>query len=112
MDDFLLMISAVCCRWFKRPDVSLAKAYGADFSGSENFVARKRELLGDRQEMKEIPRVQRYPGRSPLDRLFANITKRDRPRRNDQVVQAHVTYGYTLKEIATVSVPTMLQSAR
>lgn len=76
------------------------KLTGQVFLGSENFIARMRELLGDRQEIKEIPRAQRYPGRPPLDRLFANITKRDRQRRNDQMVQAHITCGYTLKEIA------------
>jgi len=76
------------------------KLTGQVFLGSENFVARMRELLGDKQEIKEIPRVQRYPGRPPLDRLLANIIKRDRQQRNDQIVQAHITYGYTLKEIA------------
>jgi hypothetical protein len=40
------------------------------FLGSENFVARMREFLGDKQEIKEIPHVQRYPGRPALDRLF------------------------------------------
>ncbi|MGA7876611.1 MAG: transposase, partial [Desulfoferrobacter sp.] len=54
------------------------KLTGQVFLGSENFVARMRELLGDRQEIKEIPRAQRYPGRPPLDRFFANITKGDR----------------------------------
>jgi len=76
------------------------KLTGQVFLGSENFVARMRELLGDRQEIKEIPRAQRYPGRPALDRLLANIMKRDRQQRNDQIVQAHITYGYTLKEIA------------
>jgi len=76
------------------------KLTGQVFLGSENFVARMRELLGDKQEIKEIPRVQRYPGRPPLDRLLAIIIKRDRQQRNDQIVQAHITYGYTLKEIA------------
>jgi len=61
------------------------------FPGSENFVARMRELLGDRQEIKEIPRARRYPGR-PLDRFFAD-TKGDRQHRRNQVVQAHITYG-------------------
>ena len=59
-----------------------------------------RELLGDRQEIKEIPRAQRYPGRPLLDRLFADIAKGDRQQRNNQIVQAHITHGYTLKEIA------------
>jgi hypothetical protein len=70
------------------------------FLGSENFVARMREFLGDKQEIKEIPHVQRYPGRPALDRLFADIGAANRPQRNKLVVEAHITHGYTLKEIA------------
>jgi putative transposase len=76
------------------------KLAGQVFLGSENFVSRMRELLGDKQEIKEIPRAQRYPGRPPLDRLFANIDAENRQQRNKQVVEAHITHGYTLKEIA------------
>jgi putative transposase len=70
------------------------------FLGSENFVTNMRELLGEKQDVKEIPRVQRYPGRPPLDRLFADIQTRNRRQRNKRVGEAHITYGYTLKDIA------------
>ncbi len=76
------------------------KLVGQVFLGSENFVARLGELLGDKQEMKEIPRAQRYPGRPPLDRLFADIGAANRQQRNKLLAEAHVTYGYTLKDIA------------
>ncbi|MGA7827573.1 MAG: hypothetical protein WCA04_07940, partial [Geobacteraceae bacterium] len=76
------------------------KLTGQVFLGSESFVARMREFLGDRQEIKEIPRAQRYPGRPPLDLLFADLAQGDRQQRNNQVVQAHITHGYILKEIA------------
>ena len=62
-------------------------------------MSRMRELLGDKQEVKEIPRSQRYPGRPPLDRLFVGNEK-NRQQRNKWVVEAHITHGYTLKDIA------------
>jgi hypothetical protein len=76
------------------------KLAGQVFLGSENFVSRMREFLGDKQEIKEIPRAQRYPGRPPLDLLFADILTKNRQHRNKRVVEAHITHGYTLKEIA------------
>ena len=76
------------------------KLIGQVFLGSDNFVSRMRELLGDKQEIKEIPRSQRYPGRPPLNQLFVNIGADAKQQRNKQVVEAHITYGYTLKEIA------------
>jgi REP element-mobilizing transposase RayT len=76
------------------------KLVGQIFLGSENFVAHMQELLGGRQEIKEIPRVQRYPGRPPLGRLIADIPTKNKQQRNQLVGEAHITYGYTLKEIA------------
>jgi putative transposase len=76
------------------------KLIGQVFLGSEDFVSHMQELPGDKQKIKEIPRPQRYPGRPSLDRLFANIGTETRQKRNKQVVEAHFTHGYTLKEIA------------
>jgi putative transposase len=58
------------------------KLVGQVFLGSENFVARMREHFGDRQEVKEIPRAQRYSGRPPLGRLFAEVQTQSRQQRN------------------------------
>jgi putative transposase len=76
------------------------KLVGQIFMGSEDFMARMREYLGDKQEIKEIPRAQRYPGRPRLDRLFAGIPANNKQQRNKVIAAAHITYGYTLKEIA------------
>jgi hypothetical protein len=76
------------------------KLTGQVFFGSENFVSRMCELLGDKQEIKEISRAQRYPGRPPLDRFFADIPAGNRQHCNKRVMEAHITHGYTLKEIA------------
>ena len=73
---------------------------GQVFLGGESFVARMEELLGNRREIGEIPRAQRYPGRPPLRVLFADITADSRQQRNNRITEAHITHGYTLKEIA------------
>jgi REP element-mobilizing transposase RayT len=76
------------------------KLKGQVFLGSDNFVSRMRELLGERQEIKEIPRAQRYPGRPPLDALFTDIGVKKSQQRNERVMAAHLAHGYTLKDIA------------
>lgn len=75
------------------------KLVGQVFMGSENFVARMRENLGDRQVIKEIPRAQRYPGRPPLSLLFADNQTMTRQRRNQRIEEAHINQGYTLKRL-------------
>ncbi len=73
---------------------------GQIFLGSESFVARIEELFGDKREIKEIPRAQRYPGRPSLPRLFGDNPTESRQHRNNKILEAHLSYGYTLKEIA------------
>jgi putative transposase len=73
---------------------------GQVFLGGESFVARMEELLGNRREIGEIPRAQRYPGRPPLRMLFADIRADSRQQRNNRIAEAHIMHGYTLKEIA------------
>lgn len=73
---------------------------GQIFLGSGEFVARMQELLGGRQEIREIPRAQRYPGRPPLARLFGDVAKDEKMRRNELICTAHIRHGYTLKNIA------------
>jgi putative transposase len=76
------------------------KLVGQVFLGSEKFVAHMQELLEGKQDIKEIPRSQRYPGRPPLNRIFADTQVGDKQQRNQRIAEAHVAYGYTLKEIA------------
>jgi DNA-binding CsgD family transcriptional regulator len=49
--------------------------------------------------IKEIPRLQRYAGRPHPAEIFSRKT-RDKSGRNEEIYQAHVKFGYTLKEIA------------
>jgi len=66
--------------------------------GEEEFVEKFKDVLEDKKQIKEIPRSQRYIGRPSLDNIFrGNKTK---AQRNTSIHNAHMSQGYTLKEIA------------
>jgi hypothetical protein len=53
-----------------------------------------------KKDLQEIPRSQRYAERPQLEELFPDEIKQNKPVRNKIIYGAHVTYGYTLKEIS------------
>ncbi len=68
--------------------------------GEKTFVQRFKDLLLEKEKIKEIPRQQRYAGRLSLAEIFDQgrlATKADRDR---GMHQAHIHHGYTLKQIA------------
>ena len=65
--------------------------------GREDFVERFRELLTEKESIKEIPRQQRYVNRPELSVIFG---EKDGRHRKKLMCEAHVNYGYTLKAIA------------
>lgn len=66
--------------------------------GGEGFVERSKGLLAGKEQVKEIPRQQRYAGRPSLDMLFKKGMMK--VYRDKAINDAHVRYGYTLKEIS------------
>ncbi len=66
--------------------------------GEEGFVERVRDLLEDKKRIKEIPRPQRYVGRPSLEKIFDE--ERAKAQRDTRIYAAHMSHGYTLKEIA------------
>ena len=62
--------------------------------GRETFVERHRSRLKETVKVKEIPRRQRYAARPRLEEIIKG-SSRDR-----SMYQAHVEYGYTLREIS------------
>lgn len=66
--------------------------------GKENFVLRFKSRLSDKENVKEIPRQQRYAARPQLEKLFKNIDSRIK--RNKLICTAHIKHGYKLNEIA------------
>jgi len=68
--------------------------------GDDNFVKKFKELLKDKEEIKEIPRQQRYSSRPSLSELFEKGKVKTKTARNKMIHQAHMHYGYSLKQIA------------
>jgi putative transposase len=65
--------------------------------GGEGFVEKFKDLIADKQQLREVSRQQPYVGRPTLEKLFQmNDSKTTRDR---CIYEAHVKYGYTLKEI-------------
>ena len=66
--------------------------------GEEEFVEKFKDLLEDKKREKEIPRPQRYVSRLSLDKIFRG--QKAKVKRDISINAAHMSYGYTLKEIA------------
>jgi len=62
--------------------------------GRSGFIKKITGLLKEKEEIKEIPRVQRYAARSGLTELL------DKNRLDKTIFEAYTKYGYTMKEIA------------
>ena len=68
--------------------------------GGTDFVIDIQSRLSEVQEIGEIPRIQRFPGRPSLKFLFSEQEIKDKSYRNQQIEVAHMQHGYTLKKIA------------
>lgn len=73
---------------------------GQVFFGGSQFIEQMQEKLGEKKEIGEIPRAQRYPARPSLPDLFKDVNSKDE--RNAKINIAHRKYGYTLKQIAEI----------
>lgn len=76
------------------------KLKGQIILGSDAFIGHVRELITGRDHITEIPRLQRTAGRPRLEELFPTKERITKNERNPCIIDAHVKYGYTLKEIA------------
>ncbi len=68
--------------------------------GNEEFTKKMKVLLDDKDKIQEIPKVQRYSTRPPLENILKPENKKSIS--PELVYKAHVRYGYTLKEIAKI----------
>lgn len=78
------------------------KLSGQIVLGSETFLNSLKDLLGEKEQVTEIPRIQRFAGRPLLTELFPADVTSERKERNRLIHEAHIKYGYTLKEISNV----------
>jgi hypothetical protein len=68
--------------------------------GVEGFAEGLRHLLTEKQEVREIPKGQRFAGRSALEKLFARRTS-DKTTRDQLIEKAVVKFGYSQMELAS-----------
>jgi hypothetical protein len=66
--------------------------------GEKAFIERYIKLLHGKEQIKEIPRIQRYINRPKLVDLFCK--EDEKKGRNKNIYAAHVKYGYRLNEIS------------
>ncbi|MCG2725929.1 MAG: transposase [Elusimicrobia bacterium] len=71
---------------------------GGIFLGSEKFIKKFGKILSHKNDMKEIPRIQRKAGRPEISKLLKKSLNKNI--RNKQICKAYTKYAYTLKEIA------------
>jgi len=70
---------------------------GRIFLGKGDFIEEVKEFLKGKEQIKEIPRIERFAGRPTLSEIFGKIKKK--PLGEERIYVAHVRYGYTLREI-------------
>jgi len=73
---------------------------GQIFLGDDSFIEKIKDLLAGKEAIKEIPRQQHYAGRPELKEIFKRRSSRGERGRNEKIYNAHIRYGYRLKEIA------------
>lgn len=71
---------------------------GQALLGEGEFVEKLLGYVKGYEELKEIPRSQRYLSRPSLERLFAGRLSRER--RNGLIMRAVQRFGYSQKEVA------------
>ncbi|RQW89018.1 MAG: addiction module toxin RelE [Geobacter sp.] len=81
-------------------DYPWGKLVGQILLGTEAFVHQARGFLGEKDDMAEIPRIQRHVGRPQLAELFTPGITLPKVERNRLIRLAHGKHGYTLKEIS------------
>ncbi len=68
--------------------------------GKDDFVDRLTGYVKGYEDIKEIPKSQRYIGRPGIDELFTTRVLQDKQKRNQRMKEAVMNYGYSQKEIA------------
>lgn len=73
---------------------------GGVILGSETFMERMEPFLEDKMTSREIPRAERFAHRPPLGKIVSSGQFKSKQARDRAVREAHVSYGYTIVEIA------------
>jgi len=73
---------------------------GQIFWGTDEFIKQLSGLLDEKENLKEVPRLQRYVARPGLGELFKEKNGKEKKAGDKTIYAAYVRYGYTMKEIA------------
>jgi len=73
---------------------------GQIFWGTEEFIKNLSGFLKKKENIKEVPKLQRYVARPPLRELFKAKKWEGKLAEDRSIYDAYVRYGYTMKEIA------------
>ena len=76
------------------------KVKGQSILGEDDFIDQFISHVRGYEEVKEIPRGQRYLGRPGLEDMFSEMDVRDRKKRDARVAQAVAEWGYSQREVA------------
>ncbi len=68
--------------------------------GEKEFIERFMNYLSDQEDIKEIPKSQRYVHRPKLDNLFEEKIVKDKNTRNRRIRDAVEKWGYSQREVA------------
>jgi hypothetical protein len=77
-----------------------SKLKGQILLGEENFIEKFMSYLKTHEDIREIPRSQRYIHRPRLDNLFKEREIRNKQIRDNKIAEATQRYGYSQKEVA------------
>lgn len=77
-----------------------SKVKGQILLGEEDFIEEFINYVKGHEDIKEIPKSQRYVSRLRLDSLFKENILKDKRMRNKKIVEASERYGYSQKEVA------------
>ena len=80
-----------------KEDTPWKEVKGQIFLGTDDFTLKFKGFLKGKERIKEIPRVQRYATRPSLAKL---LQKKNKEITDEAIYEAHIRYGYTLKDIA------------
>ena len=78
------------------------KLTGQIYLGSDTFIQQVKNQTATNDHSNETPLAHRQAGRPELVELLIRNTSQSREQRNKAIYEAHVEYGYKLKEIAEV----------
>lgn len=83
-----------------RPKGIWEKVRGQSILGEDDFVERMIGYVRGHEDIREIPRSQRYVGRPSLARLFEGRRQTDRKALASAMRRAVIEHGYSLTEVA------------